>query len=178
MDIQALGINPADLREMVLDRAARMVADEAHREDLNEYVKTEIRKRIESAFTTTLNTQVDTLLSETLQKMIDTVVQPVDIWGDKVGEPTTIRTTLMEKARDFWLTKVDQTGKPNTTSYSSTTLKTRAEWMIGNVVASEFAEHVKLHMTTILEALKVGLRQDALRMVNAHLDNLIKTPKW
>jgi hypothetical protein len=160
----------------VLDLAAQKLADEIGSQvTISEKVDRIIAQRIDEAMKTIVNGKIDQIIDAQLEKMLNQTIQPVSIWGDKVGEPTTIASALSERAKEFWNTKVDSNGKVIAKdSYYFREAKTRAEYMLGKYVADEFAGLVKTHATGILAALKDKLREDAHASIDKHLNELIR----
>lgn len=164
-------------QDKLLEMAADTIVDQyCDNERIGEMVEAKITGRINKLFADGLSDKIEALLEKELQACLDATIQPVDIFGDKIGTPTTIRTELHNRARNFWETKVDASGKPaKRDSWSTREDKTRAEWMIGKMVSDEFAAQVRANTTTIAEALKEAMRKDAHAMIDKHIEGLIKT---
>lgn len=164
-------------QEAVLDLAAQKVADEYG--DLGEIegrVDRLVRERVETVIGKTVDERIEAVLNGALADMLDQTIQPVDVFGDKTGEATTIRATLGERAKDFWNTKVDQNGKPaERNSYGFSSARTRAEWMLGNIVSDEFMNQIRQNAASIADAFKEAMRKDAHALVDKHINALIKT---
>lgn len=162
----------------LLDLAAQKLAD-GYRDEGELYDRADsiIRKRIDDLFKEKINDLVDAALTSKLEEVMNQTIQPVDIFGDKTGEPTTIKGALVDKAKDFWNTKVDSNGKPidKERYYSRNSTKTRAEWLLGRIVSEEFASQVKANATQITGAFKEAMAKDAHDMIDKHINALIKT---
>lgn len=170
-----LGMTQEDLREMVLDRAAQKLADDAARgEYIVPRVQVKIDELIAKVIAEKLTSRIDEVLTSTLEEQLNTVVTPVDIFGERVGEPTTIRETLSARAKNFWDTKVDSRGKPtNGHSYHNKT-QTRAEFLIGQMVSENFLNEIKTNATAIAATLKETIRKDAHEMIDKHINSLVR----
>lgn len=159
----------------VLDLAAQKLADEiGDATRITEQVNRLLTQRIEEAMKAVVITKIDQIIDAQLEKMLNQTIQPVNIWGDKVGEPTTIANALSDRAKEFWNTKVDKNGKVVTDSWAAREAKTRAEYMLGKIVTDEFAALVKTHAAEILSVMKERLRADAHAAIDKHLNELIK----
>lgn len=164
-------IKPEDVLNLAAQKLADNVSDSS---EIFESANRLIRERVDAAMKETINRKIDAILNGALDEMMSQVISPVNVWGEKTGEPTTIRDTLNAKAKEFWATLVDSNGaavKPDSWSRNG---KPRAEWLIGKVLQDEFMSLVKNNTAEILVAMKEKLRADALASVNRHLDELIK----
>lgn len=167
-------------RDEVLELAASKIVDDyANQDGLYDKIRKEISSRLDKLFKERVDSLLDQLLSDKLEEVMRTTITPVDIFGDKVGEPTTIRESLTEKAKEFWNTQVTEDGKVPKESnyYSSRKLKTRAEYMLGKVISETFADEVKANATAILKDFKENLRTDLHKNIDRHLDNIVNTSK-
>ena len=167
MDTNTLGIT----REEILELAAQKLADQYSDEsDLSDLANKKINERIERLVGNTLAKKVDETLTAEVEKLLRTEVVPVDIWGDKTGEPTTIKAALHKRAAEFWSEKVDGDGKPST-YYSG---KPRHEWLFSKIAAEEFSKAIKQDFVNIIGALKDSLRADYAKRADEYLNELIK----
>jgi len=176
MNLTDLGLTPDELRDLVIERAAEKIADEAAgREYVGDSVTRIIQQRIDTEVKARLVDRIEALLAETLERLLNDAIRPVDIWGDPVGAPTTIKAELGARAKDYWLTKVDNGGKPmDRNSYGFQTAKTRAEWMLGRVVSEQFADEVKQNAVNILAVFKEKIRADGHAALDKHLDEIVR----
>ena len=172
-----IGMSEAELREAVLERAAQKIADDAANEEwVGERVQKLISDRINAAVKERLTDRIEVLLNETLRETLNKPLQAVDMWGEKVGEPTSIREQLSSRARDFWNTKVKADGTPlSAGDYDfGNKSKTRAEWMLGKIVSEQFMTEVKQNAVNILATFKERLRADGHAALDKHLDELVR----
>jgi urocanate hydratase len=163
--------------EAIADLAAQKLADEIAGEfSISEHVNTEINRRIEVAFGKLIPKKIDEAISGALEKAMSQSINPVDIWGDPVGEATSIREQLGQRAKKFWETMVDHEGKPakSESYYGMSRAVSRAEWMLGKIVAEEFATQVRQNAINILGAFKDKLSENAKAAIDKHLDELIR----
>lgn len=167
-------------REELLELAANKLANEYVDEDsLSEKVRRKVDDKLDSLFKDRIEGLIDQALSNRLETVMQQTITPVDIFGDRKGEPTTIREVLSDRAKEFWNTQVTEDGKvpKERNYYSSQKLKTRAEWMLGKVVSETFADEVKANATAILTEFREQLRKDLHANVDKHLDGMVNTKK-
>lgn len=160
-------------REEVLELAANKVADQmADYEETQGLVNKLIRERVEQAFKESLTKRVDALLNETVLKLVDETVTPVDIWGERTGPPTTIRQALAQRARDFWLVKVNADGKEAT--YNGTE---RWKMFLQQVSKEEFTKAIQENIESIVTGFKEALRADTGKLLGEHIERLIPSKR-
>lgn len=160
--------NPFNItREEILELAAQKLADSAaDYEDLHSSAHREIKERIHAK----LFPKVDEAISAELERLLSSEIAPVNIWGEKVGEPTTIRSALHQRAKDYWSQKVNGDGKPND-GYGG---KPRAEWMFEKIVRDEFTAAIKGNAEEITKAFKAAMKETAMANIAAKVDELFK----
>lgn len=164
--IKALGIT----REEVLERAARMLADDAASEEyVGDSVRTLIKDRVEKATSAAVPAKIDAFLSVEMERYLAHEYTPVDIWGEATGKPTSIRGALHAQAKSFWEVKVDKDGKPST--WNGTV---RYEWMFSKILGDEFQKAINRNITDVIGGLKDALRTDARAQIDKHLDTVLK----
>lgn len=160
-------------REEVLELTANKVADEfGDYESVSALASKIIRERVEKVFAETLNARIDALLSETIAKLIDETVTPVDIWGEPTGPATTIRQALANRAKAFWLVKVNADGKENT--YNGTE---RWKMFLQQVSKEEFTKAIQENISSIVVGFKEALRADTGKLLADHIEKLIPSQR-
>jgi len=156
-------------REEVLELAARKLADAFSDDGEIEGQATRmIRERIETAFAQKLTARIDDFLTTEMQRLLGEELNPVDIFGERTGKPTTIRATLAERARVFWDVRVDCKGKAE--SYGG---RPRHEVLFTQIVNDEFVKAIQSTTNEIVGAFKAALKADAAKITAAHIDKLI-----
>lgn len=157
-------------KEEVLNLAAQKVADEyAADSDLHDTVHKICRDRVKEIVKNGLVKKVDEFLVAEMTKILNQQINPVDIWGDRTGAPTTIREQLSKRAQEFWNVRVDAEGKPS--SYGG---EERFKHLFKQIVAKEFGEAVKANCDTIVAGFKKALLVDAVKITTANINRLIK----
>ena len=171
LDLKALGITSEDILERAAQKLADDVADFDHTQSrVDEIVSNRINKIIEEK----LESRIEQVLSDAMSNILDEEVTPRNIWGEKQGEPTTIRAALSERAKEFWNVKVDAKGKP-TGAYGG---KPRHEWMMQESVKKEFDNAIKQNINEIVAGFKEAMRKDAGEWLGKYIQNIFpKQPR-
>jgi hypothetical protein len=95
----------------------------------------------------------------------------VDSFGQQKGPKTTIRAELEKQIGGYWNEKVDRHGKPSS-GYGADL--TRAEWMMTQLVASDFQGEMKQHVVNVGGALKDQLRLSLHGTINELVSGVFK----
>lgn len=173
-------------REEVLNLAAdkllaaydgRHDTDDGSEYSLHESLLTRLEKMISASLKETMAKEypkgmgniIEARLTEEMERIINTEYVPVNLWGEREGKPTSIRASILERARVYWDTKVSADGRPS--DYGG---KPRHEHLFAKLVEEEFAKAVSQNITNIVGALKDALKADAVKTVTEHIDKIIK----
>lgn len=132
-------------------------------EDLSGQIRAEVNRRIDKLFKDNADAQINDAINDAIRNGFEREYCRINAWGQKEGEPTTIRKELEKAIGDYWNTTVDRNGKPDT-SYGNKT--TRAEWLMTQMVAADFKDSMKQHIINLSGSLKDGLRQELHKTVN------------
>lgn len=153
------------------DQIVSHAVDEIYRGDDAIYnrIEKEVSARLDAAITKGLNGQIEKAINSIMAKALDAEVQPVNIWGERQGKPTTIRDALHERARAFWQEKVDKDGK--VTSYGGVP---RYEHVLSIITAKEFDAQIKQNIVNIAGAIKDAVRTDFYKQVDEKLNEFFK----
>ena len=156
-------------KEEVLELAAKKLV-ECFADDgsISDQATEMIREKIKEAFANRLTKRIDEFLYEEMEKLLNQEITPVDMWGDKIGKPTTIRAQLAERARIFWDVKVNGDGKEE--SWGGTP---RHEVLFRRICQDKFSEAIKENADVIATEFKAALKADAARISAEHIDKLI-----
>lgn len=136
---------------------------------VHEMVRSEINKRITAELNKNLNKGIEKTLNGILEAALDSEVNPVNIWGEREGEPTTIRAALHKRAQGWWQEKVNSKGEKET--YGG---KPRHEYVLSMIAAKEFDSAIKQNMVNMAGALKDAVRKDFYNQVDEHLNKFFK----
>lgn len=157
-------------KEEVLELAAKKLVDESFNGcELHDSANALLKKRVEEIVADGLKTKVDEFLTREMNELLSKEIFPVDIWGDKVGKPTTVRAQLHERAKAFWDVKVNDEGRE--VSYGG---EPRHTVLMKKILKNEFANAVKANSDVIVAAFKKALKDGTTDIVSRHIDGLIR----
>lgn len=137
--------------------------------DLFDRASHEISSRVDAALAKGLDGVIEKTINEIMEKALDTEIAPVNVWGEREGNATTIRAALHERARNFWSEKVDKEGKAS--SYGG---QPRYEHVLSIITAKEFDSAIKQNITDIAGAMKDAIRKDFYEQVDGKLNEFFK----
>lgn len=152
------------------DAIVREVADRIIGEDdLYNRVKRAVDARIDLHFKTTADAQIQAAIETAIVSGLEHEYHRIDSFGKREGKPTTIRAELEKAIGGYWNTKVDRQGKPSS-SYGAEV--TRAEWLMTQMVASDFHGEMKQHIVNLGGTLKDRLRAELHETVSRLLSEV------
>lgn len=152
---------------IVAEVASKMIGDE----ELYSRAKNAIEARIDKLWKDAAETQIRTAVDAAITAGFDKSYQKVNGYGSPVGEKTTVRAELEKLIAGYWNETVDRQGKAPG-GYGDK--MTRAEWMMTQLVAADFAGEMKQHVVNLGGALKDKLRAELHETVNRLLSEIIK----
>ncbi len=164
MNIEDLGITKEDL----IEKATQKIAEEALSEDNPQDILSRIvYDKVKEITEQSLKDRIDKTLNDAMEQILGDEVIPRDIFGDKTGEPTTIRAALAERARVFWDTKVDNKG--NIETYGG---KPRSEHLMKSLLDGAFNKAIQENMDVVVAEFKVAMKKDLSSSINKHIDKI------
>lgn len=159
------GIKPEDILEL----AAQKLADEfADKYQVQQKAYELIESRVNGVATKNLVQKVDDVLTAEMERILRAEIIPLDMWGEKAGQPTNIRDMIAERARKFWDERVEKDGK--LTTYGG---QPRHEHMMRQIVNDEFDKAIKQNVVEIIAGMKDAMRAHAHKVADDYLDKLI-----
>ena len=153
--------------QAVLELAAEKVVEECR--DIHETVSQLVSEMVRRQVAESIKKTVEKAITEEVEKALREMVTPVDVFGDKTGEPTTIRASIVEQSRNYWLAKVDRKGQR--TSYGG---EPRAEYLMKTIASDEFGKQVKEHLPEIITGIKSALKKNLTEHACSEIDRLFK----
>ena len=165
-----LNLNEDDVKAAIVEK----VADEilSRDQDISALVAKEVKARLDKIFTDKAQAQIESAINEAIQGSFDREYQRVTAWGEPEGPKTTIRAELLKTVSGYWSARVNaRNGEPSTSSYDSVT---RAQYVMTQVCAKDFVEHMKQAATNVTGALKDGLRAQVAQHMDELLDSLFR----
>ena len=144
MNLEDCGIT----REEVLDRLVDRLADSIHRS-----MEISIEKKVEEAFARRAQDIIIDRVSRITDKYLETPYQPVNSWGEKVGEPTSVAEIIETTFQTWWKTPVDKAGKPVSSSFYGSKMP-RAQYVAGEIAADVLGGHLKNEYKKVVDDAK------------------------
>ena len=144
---------------IVRDVADRIIGED----DIFARVKTAVDTRINKLFQEHANAKIEAAIATAITKGFEHEYIRVDSFGQRTSAPTTIRAELEKMIAGYWNEKVNKQGKSDS-GYGCDT--TRAEWLMTQLVASDFQGSMKQHVVNLGGALKDKLRLELHQTVN------------
>jgi hypothetical protein len=137
-------ISPPLVEELLVDRLAQNYVLSS---DLHE----KVLRRIDSIIEERVGAVIDGLL--------DKEFQPLDVFGDKAGEPTTIKEMLAKSLQTWWTAPVDAQGKavPHRNSYGYKT--SRAEYLVNQIAKEVIDKDLSRELREFTSETKTEIRQ-------------------
>lgn len=156
-------------RTIINDAVGSLVNDDEFRDKIN----AKLNSRIDAIFLEKADEQISNAVNDAIKNGFEREYCKVDSFGCKNGEPTTIRKELESHIGNYWNAKVDRNGKTAETGYMNDKI-TRAEWVMNKIVADDFNENMKQHVTNIGGRVKDNLRNSLHETVNELLSGVFK----
>lgn len=160
-------------QQRIEDGIIREVADKIFSDgDIQDSVNRDIDARVDRLFASRVNDQITAAIDAAVKAGFDREYSKRDSFGRQIGEPTTISKELDRMISGYWTQRVDQNGKPSEAVYSAT--MTRAEWLMGKMVAADFEKEMKQHVVNVGGALKDHFRSVLHQHVNGMLSEVFR----
>ena len=161
-----MNIDMKSVEHAVAIEMARLAQEEL---DPTEMLRKAVDKRINDAFTECAERQIADAVNAAIRDGFDHEYCRVNSFGQNASAPTTIRKELDRLVAEYWNTKVDKHGKPSDAYGCSST---RAEWIMMQLVASDFKGQMTQHVANVAGGLKDGLRKTLHETVNELLSGV------
>ncbi len=163
--LEELGITKEDLIDRVIERLIERLDTE---DEFFTTLSDRARDLVHETLSNKINAAVDARLGDEMTTILAEKIVPVNAWGERAGEETTLMDAFRSKAREFWDVSVDKDGKP--TRWGGIP---RHEHIMQKVLKDEFAKAVRDNATEIVTAFKAAVKGNISSMVNEHIEKLI-----
>lgn len=144
---------------IIAEVAGKLIGDD----NLYERAKRAFDERVDRLWKDVAETRIRSAIELAITDGLEREYCKIDSFGTQKGEKTTIRAELEKLIGGYWNTTVDKQGKPSS-GYGNTL--TRAEWMMTQLVASDFQGEMKQHVINLGGSLKDKLRGELHETVN------------
>ena len=152
-----------DLEDRLLEIAVRRLLDNLRESgDLKNDVYGRLRERVEKIRDAEIAEALRPLIAET----IEAVLQPTNRLGEPTGEPTTLRSLIVDEARKQLSRSTDKGGY----GHKETALDQALQAAVGAALRSELSDAVKKAKAEVYEAAK----NEAARILTESLARLVK----
>jgi hypothetical protein len=162
--LEQLGIT----KDEILDR---IVANVLHEGLVDEGFQT-AKREIVKGYKEGIQKAIDQTISATCAEALNTVFQPVNTWGEKTGEPTTVRDMFLKSCQDWWVMKVDSHGNPSRDSYGSK--KTMVQHHAEKAVADAVSGSMKSELIAVVADAKQKMADAIGTYVRDHIAKKIQ----
>lgn len=161
-------IDQTKIEAAIVDEAVtRLINDD----DLYARVKSGIDARIDKLFQERVSALVTEKVEAVTKDGFERSYTKVDSFGRPTGDPTSISKELERLIHNYWDQRVDRSGRPTDSSYSSST---RAEWMMAQICADDFSKEMKQHVVNVAGTLKDHFRSILNNHVSIMLSDVFK----
>ena len=161
-------IDQARIEQSIIEQAVGEIADS---DDLRSRVASEIDRRIEALFESTVSNIIDEKVRAITLDGFEREYIKRDAFGKPIGEPTTISKELERVVHGYWKDRVDKDGKPTKSDYN---FVTRAEYMMMKICADDFSKEMNQHVVNVGGALKDHFREVLNQHVGIMLNNVFR----
>jgi len=159
-------LDMAAVEQAVVDRAVDRFFDEHF--DFGSTLKRAVESRFNALFAEKADAAITAAIDAALDDGFNREFTRVTPWGEKQGQPTTIRRELEFMLANFWQQKVDRQGKPSD-GYNSVT---RAEYQMIRIAGEDFIKNLESHLVGAAATFKDGLRNELRGRVDTMLAGL------
>lgn len=164
MNLEDCGI----LKEDILNGVIEHLADQITSSEL---------RHISSAAQETAQKRVQILIDEQINKHIEDLLsssfQPLDIWGDKAGEPITLKDMMAASLNNWWTAPVDANGKAvSTNSYGTKT--TRADFLVSKIAKEVIDKDLSKELYAMNKALRAQIQAAMTKSIQQIIGNILR----
>ncbi len=136
--VKMLGIDVSEIKSAVIVGV---------QESIMKNIKKDVQEQVAKSVRDTVNETVNTWVKDFLEKPFT----PVNSWGEPIGkEPTTIRSVIEEKSKDFMMERVDRNGK--TDGYDRN--EPRFIWAARQVAESAVRDSLRPELDKVIAEMK------------------------
>ncbi len=166
--LNELGITEEKIMAAIVEAALEEI-------DVGAIVRSSINKQVAKKLDGMAAGAVERVLDNEVLALLSREIVPVDTWGERCGEPTTIRAELHQRAMNYWDTKVNENGEPTTSAYNK---KTRAEFLLQKIGHESFSRGIRENASGIVSKLHESLEKSAKLDVEVALKECFKAEAW
>jgi hypothetical protein len=136
-------LNPEHVEELLVDRLAQ-----------NYVLPGELHEKVAQR----INSIVDERVGAAVDELLVREFQPLDVFGDKAGEPTTIKEMLAKSLQNWWTAPVDSQGKTVLRNYYGHK-SSRAEYLVNQIAKEVIDKDLSRELREFASETKTEIRQ-------------------
>jgi hypothetical protein len=145
-------LNKEKIEQAVVQSVAdALIADS----DLESRIRSAVDARIDKHFKSGADKRIEEAVNRAITDGLEHEYCRVNSFGQREGQPTTVRKELEQMIAGYWNALVEKSGKPTDSTYSS---MRRAEWMMSQLVAADFQGEMRQHIVNLGGSFKDHLR--------------------
>ena len=130
-----------------------------------------VQARIDKIFSDSCNKKIEQAIDSAIKSGFEREYVKVTSFGTQSGAPTTLAKELESRVSNYWNEKVDAQGN-SASGYSAK--MTRAEFLMGKIMAADFNEHIKQLVVNSCGTFKDAMRDSLYGSVNEALSGVFK----
>jgi|SRR5579859_2149680 len=112
--------------------------------------------------------------TKVIEGLLENPLQPTDAFGNPVGEKTSLNALLAARVSSWASDIVDRDGKPKMRDgYNSTSVASRIDWALGQIVSGEMKKLVDVEVTKIVGTLKAAATQNIAKQIAEKISSLV-----
>jgi len=180
-NLEDIGLTQEKLQDRVVEsisasilgrRAGTLDSDECF---YTNKLETKVTKQIEQKISEKIDKIGNDLIEPSIESIIEKITYvPTNNWGEKKGEPFTLKEYLLQQTKEYLTQEVNAEGKTRGTSnYSWNSVGTRLSYIIKSHIGDEVKLEIKRLMQEAFDSLGVVLAESIQQHVK-EIQNKIK----
>lgn len=168
MNLEQLGITKDDLIEKIVSRFIDDLQGNGDYEDYIFNARERINTLVDQKFCESIDKEIKEIVSKIGSDTLHVAYQPVNRWGEKEGEKTTLKERLEKESLKWWSQSVDRDGKPcKSDGYGSQ--GTRASILVKEQMEHVLRTEVNRNLKEHIEETKKNIHAQLAQTITAYL---------
>lgn len=164
MNLEDCGI----LKEDILNGVIEHLADQITSSELR-YINSTARETAEKR----VQILIDEQINKHIEDLLSSPFQPLDIWGDKKGEPITLKDMMAASLNNWWTAPVDASGKA-VSAGSYGTKYTRANFLVSKVAKEVIDKDLSKELSAMNKALREQIQAAMLKSIQQIIGKILR----
>jgi len=176
IEVEIPAHSPEQLWEAIVSEATRKVLDiqRVRHTDEDGYEWTEdsigllgaLRHRVEEKVSSTVKESVEAAVPALVDEVLSAEFQPMTKWGEKTGEPTTIRAMAGRHAHDWLTEKVSENGRNDYNARKAP----RLHWAVKNIIDEMWQKDLR----TVAQEAGKQIREELAGRISADVSATVR----